>query len=206
MCLFSCSHHHPDVVAQNALLLAHRLALIEALEGPAASAHAAQAAGLPFRAQAASPNERDGGGGRDASAAAAQEEGLDQLVARAKAARLAQLLHQGSQRGGAPAAQAGAASRRLAAAPAAAAAPIRIRPVFQLDGVPPKPAARITNEIIPTAIAAIRKFVRVKAKGAAPQEAPRPFDGRQSCLASIPGAAPDPAKAAEGSHPVRTTG
>jgi hypothetical protein len=66
--------------------------------------------------------------------------------------------------------------------------------VFQLDGVPPKPAARITNEIIPTAIAAIRKFVRVKAKGAAPQEAPRPFDGRQSCLASIPGAAPDPAK------------
>jgi len=75
------------------------------------------------------------------------------------------------------------------------AAPIRIKPLFQLSSsTPSAAAARIKNEIIPTAIAAITKFVRVKQGATGAPLAAQPFDGRQSCLAEISGQAPDPAK------------
>ncbi|KAI8462698.1 MAG: hypothetical protein J3K34DRAFT_475892 [Monoraphidium minutum] len=65
----------------------------------------------------------------------------------------------------------------------AGARPLRIRPVYQLGMVPARPAARIRDEIIPTSAAALAKYISVKPT-AAGGEAPRPFNGRQSCLAA----------------------
>jgi hypothetical protein len=158
----ACGHHHPDVLSAHTRLLGLRLAVLELQEGPAAAAAATAAA-----AEWAGP-----------LAPAAQQARRLQTLLTEKAAAAQQaaavLVAPGNN---------GVDTRRRLAQ---SAAPIRIETVFQLgSNVPADVAVRIRSTVIPASVAALRKYVRVK-KGGATGLTPRPFDGRQSCLAEIP--------------------
>jgi hypothetical protein len=163
--------------------------MIELQEGAAAAATAAEAAA-------------EWGAPPHAAAAAAGWQRAERLATllRAKAAAAGAA----AAAAAAPAAAGAGARRALAQSAGGGSAPIRIETVFQLgSGVPADIAARIKNVVIPASVAALRKYVRVK-KGGGSGVAPRPFDGRQSCLADIPRNMED--AAAKGAPPWTQTG
>ncbi|GBF98931.1 leishmanolysin-like peptidase [Raphidocelis subcapitata] len=172
----ACGHHHPDVEAASLRLLGQRLALLALREGPAAASAAAEAAA---RYAAAAP-----GGG------AAAAERLRQLLAAQAAAGPA--AEEALARLAAFAATGAGAPRRLAQS-GPTSAPIRIKTEFQLSKAPDAAARLIRDSIVPTAVAALAKYVRVKRGGPAGPPA-KPFNGRQSCLAEAPATPPNPEK------------
>ncbi|KAI8466389.1 MAG: hypothetical protein J3K34DRAFT_524564 [Monoraphidium minutum] len=170
----ACGHSHPDVMRQHARLLGQRLALIELREGPAAAEAAARSGG------------GGGGGAGEAGGEASLEAQLLAAVAAAKAAGLQQLQGWLAAAGAglfAPPGQRRRRQRALLGGAGGAATPIRIRPVFQLGAAPPETAARIRGDVLPAALAATARFVRVKPSRGAPQV---PVEGRESCLAERP--------------------
>ena len=199
----SCGQHHPDVAAANLRLMGWRLALLEAEEGPAAAATAAARAaeewGASVVASAAASDALRALLDAKAASLARAREALAALASRAAAADNG---GGGGSGSGSGSGGAGAAQRRLkeaapSAAPSKAAQPIRIKPVFQFGNATDSAAARrIRGEIIPAALAAIARRVRVRRDASVLPPAGPPFDGRQSCLAELPGAKADPEKGA----------